>query len=59
MLYNIFVSQVNTLTEDVQSEFEECFDKASRDPNVHSMVVKSGKPGCFIAGADIGSVHDR
>ncbi|XP_056019992.1 trifunctional enzyme subunit alpha, mitochondrial-like [Ostrea edulis] len=47
-------SKVNTLSRDVQSEFEECFNKASKDPNVHSMVVKSGKPGCFIAGADIG-----
>lgn len=46
--------KVNALSKDVQTEFEECFNKASRDPNVHSMVIKSGKPGCFIAGADIG-----
>ncbi|XP_061180899.1 trifunctional enzyme subunit alpha, mitochondrial-like [Saccostrea echinata] len=50
-------SKVNALSRDVQSEFEECFNKASKDPNVHSMVLRSGKPGCFIAGADIGMLE--
>lgn len=48
------IQQVNTLSEDVQKEFAEVFQQAVSNNEVKSMVVISGKPDCFIAGADIG-----
>lgn len=46
-------SKVNALSIDVQQEFVENFSKARNDSSVNSIVVTSGKAGCFIAGADI------
>ena len=46
-------SKVNTLTAELTSEFEEMFIQIENDPNVQSVAVVSGKPGCFVAGADI------
>jgi enoyl-CoA hydratase/carnithine racemase len=43
-----------SLSIEVQQEFVEVFSQAELDPSVKSIVVTSGKPGCFIAGADIG-----
>ncbi|CAG2207487.1 HADHA [Mytilus edulis] len=50
-------SKVNTLSIDVQQEFVDLFDRANTDSKVRSIVVASGKPGCFIAGADIGMLE--
>ena len=36
------------------SELNEQIDRVQSDPNVKAAVLISGKPGCFIAGADIG-----
>ena len=47
-------SKVNTLNAELSAEFAEVFQKINNDSNVQSAVVISGKPGCFIAGADIG-----
>nr|CAG4642318.1 EOG090X01G2 [Evadne anonyx] len=35
------------------SEMKEIMDLVAKDPNVKASVLMSGKPGCFIAGADI------
>ncbi|XP_014256661.1 trifunctional enzyme subunit alpha, mitochondrial [Cimex lectularius] len=45
--------KVNSLNKDVITELETALNSANRDPNVHAAVLISGKPGCFIAGADI------
>lgn len=45
---------MNTLGEDVMYEMEQMLKKVESDPNIHAAVLVSGKPGCFIAGADIG-----
>ncbi|OWF52016.1 Trifunctional enzyme subunit alpha, mitochondrial [Mizuhopecten yessoensis] len=50
-------SKVNTLSRDVQTEFTQVFKEVSENPDVKSIVVMSGKPGCFIAGADIGMIE--
>ncbi|XP_063433907.1 trifunctional enzyme subunit alpha, mitochondrial-like [Mytilus trossulus] len=50
-------SKVNTLSIDVQQEFVDLFNRANTDSKVSSIVVASGKPGCFIAGADIGMLE--
>merc|ERR1719193_578269 len=46
-------SKVNALGEDLTVEFESVMNKFSNDTEAKSAVLISGKPGCFIAGADI------
>jgi len=43
----------NVLNESVGREFESLFDDIEQDSSLVAMVFKSGKPGCFVAGADI------
>ena len=45
--------QVNSLGEELMTEFEELYTKFAGDANAQAAVLISGKPGCFIAGADI------
>ena len=47
-------TKVNTLTQGLLSDFEEVFTKVNNDETVKSIALVSGKPDCFIAGADIG-----
>ncbi|XP_041358074.1 trifunctional enzyme subunit alpha, mitochondrial-like isoform X2 [Gigantopelta aegis] len=46
-------SKVNTLSTALQGEFKEVFSEIQANESVHSIVIISSKPGCFIAGADI------
>jgi len=46
-------SKVNSLGEELSGEFEELVNKFTADSSAKSAVLISGKPGCFIAGADI------
>uniref|UniRef100_A0A336KZW8 Trifunctional enzyme subunit alpha, mitochondrial n=1 Tax=Culicoides sonorensis TaxID=179676 RepID=A0A336KZW8_CULSO len=46
-------SKVNSLGEEVFAEFESLFREFETNPSVNSAVLISGKPGCFVAGADI------
>lgn len=45
--------QVNSLGKDLFAEFELVLREIETNPSVQSAVIISGKPGCFIAGADI------
>jgi len=45
--------KVNSLGEETSAELQEAFQKFIADPEAKSAVLLSGKPGCFIAGADI------
>lgn len=47
-------AKVNSLSKEVMSELNEQIDRVQSDPNIKAAVLISGKPGCFIAGADIG-----
>lgn len=47
------ISQVNTLSVQMQNEMAEVFNKFWANNDVKSAVLISTKPGCFIAGADI------
>ena len=46
-------SKVNSLGVESSEELQECFRKFVNDSSAKSAVLMSGKPGCFIAGADI------
>lgn len=43
----------NVLNESVGQEFEAVFDDIESDHSLSALVFQSGKPGCFVAGADI------
>jgi 3-hydroxyacyl-CoA dehydrogenase/enoyl-CoA hydratase/3-hydroxybutyryl-CoA epimerase len=45
--------KVNTLGKGVVREFETLLDEMAKDPAVRAIVLRSGKPDNFIAGADI------
>jgi len=46
-------SKVNSLGVETSEELKEAFHKFINDSSAKSAVLLSGKPGCFIAGADI------
>lgn len=49
--------QVNTLNNEVSTEFRDVIKKIQNDNLVKAVVLISSKPDCFIAGADIGSAE--
>ncbi|XP_076223569.1 monolysocardiolipin acyltransferase Mtpalpha [Nomia melanderi] len=51
-------SKVNTLNAEVMGEITPILRNVENDPSVNSAVLISGKPGCFIAGADISMIRD-
>jgi len=47
---------VNSLDTDMMENFDKLFSELANNSNVKSVLVKSAKPGCFVAGADIGMI---
>lgn len=45
--------KVNSLSTNTATEFTEVLNKIKSDPNIQAAVLISGKPGNFVAGADI------
>ncbi|KAI5736872.1 hypothetical protein M8J76_007982 [Diaphorina citri] len=45
--------KVNSLNSEVMSEIQSILRRIQSDSSIRSAVIISGKPGCFIAGADI------
>lgn len=50
-------AKVNSLGEDISAEFDGVLRELESNSKVKSAVLISGKPGCFIAGADIGMLE--
>ena len=46
-------SRANTLNQGVQTEFEKILTELEKTPNLKGVILCSGKPGMFIAGADL------
>ncbi|MGH7635155.1 MAG: enoyl-CoA hydratase-related protein, partial [Gemmatimonadaceae bacterium] len=46
-------ASVNTLSRAVVEEFSDLFDRVDKDLGIRALVLMSGKPEGFIAGADI------
>ena len=46
-------SRVNTLNQGVQTEFENILTQLEKTPDLQGLIFCSGKPGIFIAGADL------
>lgn len=44
---------MNTLGRDVMAEISSIINEIESNPSIEAGVLISGKPGCFIAGADI------
>ena len=45
--------KLNTLGQGMIAEFEQLLSEVEDDPSVRAVVIRSGKPDSFIAGADI------
>jgi enoyl-CoA hydratase/carnithine racemase len=50
--------KVNTLTSGLMQEFEDMLSLVQSDARAKAVVLVSGKPGCFIAGADINIMNN-
>ena len=48
----------NVLNTQVQADYEAVFDAIEADPDLVGLVFRSGKPGCFLAGADISMLQE-
>src|ERR1043165_549018 len=46
-------SRANTLNQGVLSEFEKLLTQLEQQPKLQGLILCSGKPGMFIAGADL------
>ena len=46
-------SRANTLHQGVQTEFENVLTQLEQTPSLLGVILCSGKPGMFIAGADL------
>ena len=46
-------AKVNVLTVGLWTELEAAVDELAARPDLAGLVIASGKPGCFIAGADL------
>src|SRR5438105_1201490 len=46
-------SRANTLNQGVQTEFEDILTQLEKTPALQGLIFCSGKPGMFIAGADL------
>ncbi|XP_060557413.1 trifunctional enzyme subunit alpha, mitochondrial-like [Ruditapes philippinarum] len=50
-------AKVNTLSRGTMDEFKEVYKEISNSSDVKGIVIISGKPDCFIAGADINMIN--
>lgn len=50
--------KVNKLTTPVMNELESVLDRLAADRDIRALVIRSGKEGNFIAGADIAEIRD-
>lgn len=46
-------AKVNALNEQIMKEVKDVVNEVESNPSIEAVVLISGKPGCFIAGADI------
>lgn len=58
LTFNQPEEKVNKLTGTVMEELNTVLDQASANGNIKAMVIRSGKEGNFIAGADIAEIRD-
>jgi len=53
VVYDVPGEPVNTLRDTFAAEFDEEFGRIATDPKVRAVVLTSGKPDGFVAGADV------
>ncbi len=58
LLVDVAGQKVNTFTAEVIREFADFLAEISRQPDVRGLIVASGKPGQFFAGADLHDLAD-
>ena len=58
LTFDLPSEKVNKLTTAVMSELEQILETLSADHAIKALVIRSGKPDIFIAGADIAEIRD-
>jgi 3-hydroxyacyl-CoA dehydrogenase/enoyl-CoA hydratase/3-hydroxybutyryl-CoA epimerase len=58
LTFDVPGEKVNTFSIAVVSEFAEVLLRLSREPGIRALLVRSGKPDSFIAGADVREFPD-
>ena len=43
----------NVINQSLQNSFDSLFEDLQSDSSLKALIFRSGKPGCFLAGADI------
>src|SRR4051794_41169533 len=53
LVLNLPGRSVNVLTQQVLTDLEQALDRVATESSLRLLVIRSGKPGTFIAGADV------
>ena len=53
LLLDVPGASMNTLRTEFVADIEQLLDEVEADPDVRGLVIASGKPDSFIAGADL------
>ncbi|NTW60424.1 MAG: fatty acid oxidation complex subunit alpha FadJ [Nitrospirae bacterium] len=58
LTFDLHGEKVNKLTTPAMDELDRILDELAADQKVKALVVRSGKPAVFVAGADIAEIRD-
>ena len=56
LIFDLPNEKVNKLTENVMWELDQFLNELRKNPRIRALILQSGKPDVFIAGADIGEI---
>ena len=57
LMFDHPTKKVNTLSMEVMRQFHELIHQIKADSSIEFLLLKSNKPGIFIAGADIAEIQ--
>ena len=57
LMFDHPTKKVNTLSMEVMQQFHDLIQKIKADSSIEFLLLKSNKPGIFIAGADIAEIQ--
>lgn len=58
LLFDLKGEKVNKFSPEILEELEQVIDQAAQDKSIQSLILKSGKEGVFIAGADLNTFKE-
>ena len=58
IVFDLHGEKVNKLTTPIMEELDALIEQLAGTDDIELLVLRSGKPGIFIAGADIAEIED-